>query len=109
MDKSMIKGIVVGGVAVTALAAGGIGYQAITKPVFAEVVATREATETVKTPREECEDVVVQHQAPVKDEHRVTGTVVTYANRTWSPNNQVPPTLAAVSPRYAASRASGGR
>ena len=76
MDKSMIKGIVVGGVAVTALAAGGIGYQAMTKPVFAEVVATREATETVKTPREECEDVVVQHQAPVKDEHRITGTVV---------------------------------
>ena len=60
MDKSMIKGIVVGGVAVTALTAGGFGYQAMTKPVFAEVIATKEATETVKTPREECEDVAVQ-------------------------------------------------
>ena len=76
MDKSMVKGIVVGAVAVTALAAGGVGYKVMTKPVFAEVVAAKEVKETVKTPREECEDVAVQHQAPVKDEHRIAGTVV---------------------------------
>ncbi|WP_415169412.1 glycine zipper 2TM domain-containing protein [Propionivibrio sp.] len=72
----MVKGIVVGAVAVTALAAGGVGYKVMTKPVFAEVVAAKEVKETVKTPREECEDVAVQHQAPVKDEHRIAGTVV---------------------------------
>ena len=76
MDKSMVTGIVVGAVAVTALAAGGVGYKVMTKPVFAEVVAAKEVKETVKTPREECEDVAVQHQAPVKDEHRIAGTVV---------------------------------
>ena len=76
MDKSMVKGIVVGAVAVTALAAGGVGYKVMTKPVFAEVVAAKEVKETVKTPREECEDVAVQHKAPIKDEHRIAGTVV---------------------------------
>ena len=76
MDKSMIKGIVIGGIAVTALAAGGVGYQVMTKPAFAEVIAAKEVKETIRTPREECEDVAVQKQAPVKDEHRIAGTVV---------------------------------
>lgn len=77
MDSSMIKGIVIGGVVVTAIAAGGVtGYKAMTKPVFAEVVAAKEVTETIKTPREVCEDVQVQKKAPVKDEHRVAGTAI---------------------------------
>jgi uncharacterized protein YcfJ len=75
MNKSMIQGIAVGGVAMVVLGAGGVtGYKALTKPKFAEVVAVKEVTETVVTPREQCEDVQVQHQAPVKDEHRVAGT-----------------------------------
>jgi uncharacterized protein YcfJ len=32
--------------------------------------------ETIVTPREECRDVQVQKQAPVKDEHRVAGTAI---------------------------------
>jgi uncharacterized protein YcfJ len=77
MDKSMIKGIVVGGIAMVVLGAGAVtGYKAITKPAFADVVAAKEVFETVVTPHERCEDVQVQHQAPVKDEHRVAGTVV---------------------------------
>lgn len=76
MDKSTIKGMFIGGIAVTALAAGGVGYQAMTKPVFAEVLAAKEVKETIRTPREECADVAVQKQAPVKDEHRIAGTVV---------------------------------
>ena len=76
MDKSMVKGIVVGAVAVTALAAGGVGYKVMTKPVFAEVVAAKEVKETVKTPREECEDKVVTRQEPVKDKHKIAGTVL---------------------------------
>lgn len=77
MDKSMIQGIVVGGIAVVVLGAGGVtGYKAITKPAFADVVAVKEVFETVVTPQERCEDVQVQHQAPVKDEHRVAGSVV---------------------------------
>ena len=77
MDNSMIKGIAVGGLAMVVLGAGGVtGYRALTKPKFAEVVAVKEVMETVVTPREHCEDVQVQHQAPVKDERRIAGTVV---------------------------------
>jgi uncharacterized protein YcfJ len=77
MDKSMIKGIVIGGVAMVAVTASGItGYRAMTRPVFAEVLAVKEVTEKVTTPREECHDVQVQKQAPVKDQNRVAGTVI---------------------------------
>ena len=77
MDKSMVKGVLIGGVAMVVLAAGGVtGYKTLTKPQFAEVVAVKEAKETISTPREKCEQVQVQHQAPVKDEHRATGTIV---------------------------------
>ena len=77
MDKSMMKGIAVGGVAMVMLGAGAVtGYSSLTKPKFADVVAVKEVTQTVVTPREQCEDVQVQHQAPVKDEHRIAGTVV---------------------------------
>lgn len=77
MDKSMVKGIVIGGIAAAAVAASGVtGYRALQAPEFAEVVAVKEATQTVNTPREECNDVQVQRQAPVKDENRVAGTVL---------------------------------
>ena len=77
MDKSMMKGFAVGGVAMVVLGAGAVtGYKTMTKPQFAEVVAAKEVFETVVTPREKCEDVQVQSQAPVKDEKRVAGSVV---------------------------------
>ena len=77
MDKSMVKGIVIGGIVMVVLAAGAdVGYKALTKPKFADVVGVKEVTETIKTPREECQDVQVQQQAPVKDSHRITGTVL---------------------------------
>ena len=77
MDKSMIKGIAVGGVAMVVLGAGAVtGFKELKKPQFAEVIAAREVFETVVTPREKCEAVQVHHQAPVKDEKRVAGSVV---------------------------------
>ena len=77
MDKSMMKGFAVGGLAMVVLGAGAVtGYKTMAKPKFAEVVAVKDVTETVVTPREHCEDVQVQHQAPVKDQHRIAGTVV---------------------------------
>ena len=73
----MTKGIVVGGLAMVMLGAGAVtGYKSLSKPKFAEVVSMKEVTETVITPRESCDDVQVQHQAPVKDEKRIAGTVV---------------------------------
>lgn len=72
----MIKGMAVGGLAMVVLGAGAVtSYKVMTKPAFAEVVAVKDVLETVNTPREKCEDVQVQHQAPVKDEHRIAGTV----------------------------------
>ncbi|MCO5124312.1 MAG: glycine zipper 2TM domain-containing protein [Rhizobacter sp.] len=77
MDKSMVKGIAIGGIAVAAVAAASVtSYRTMKAPDFAEVVAVKEAMQTVSTPREECQDVQVSKQAPVKDEHRIAGTVV---------------------------------
>jgi len=77
MDKSMVKGVVLGGAAMVALTAAGVtGYKVMSRPTFANVVAVKEVTQTVSTPREECQDVQVQKQAPVKDQNRVTGTVI---------------------------------
>lgn len=76
MNKSMLTGVIAGAVAVTAL--GGVaGYKALNpEPEFAEVLAVKPVTETTKTPREVCEDVVVNEQAPVKDPDRIAGTAV---------------------------------
>jgi uncharacterized protein YcfJ len=77
MDKSMIKGVAVGGLAMVVLGASGVtGYRTLTAPKVAEVVAVKEVKETVVTPRERCEDVAVSRQAPLQDPNRVTGTVV---------------------------------
>ena len=76
MDKSMIKGFAVGGIAMVVLGAGAVtGYQKMSQPKVAEVVTVKEVTETVTTPREQCENVAVQRQAPVKDENRLLGSV----------------------------------
>jgi len=77
MDKSMVKGVVIGGIAMVVLAAGAVtGYRTMAKPTFAEVVAVKEAKQTITTPQEKCEQVQVYKQAPVKDEHRATGTLI---------------------------------
>ena len=77
MDSSMIKGIVIGGIAMVVVAAGAVPtYKALTKPKVADVIAVQEVTETVVTPREECQDVQVTKQAATEDPNRVTGTVI---------------------------------
>lgn len=76
LNKSMVKGVVIGGLAAAAVAASGItGYRAMNTPEFAEVLAVKEVNQTIATPREDCRDVQVQKQAAVKDENRITGTV----------------------------------
>ena len=77
MDNSMIKGVVIGGIAMVVLTAGGVtGYKALTKPSFADVVAVKETHETIVTPREVCDQVQVQKQAPVQDRNRIAGTAI---------------------------------
>lgn len=73
----MIKGIAVGGVAMVVLGAGAVtGYKTLSKPERADVVSVRDVMETVSSPQEKCENVTVQHQAAVKDEKRVAGSVI---------------------------------
>ncbi len=75
MNKSMLIGTVFG--AGLATAAGGIaGYKMLSGPEYAQVVAVTPVTESIKTPREECIDKVVTKQEPVKDKHKIAGTVI---------------------------------
>jgi uncharacterized protein YcfJ len=79
MDSSMMKGLVVG--AVVATAGGAIASYTMLGdkqkgPEYAMVTNVAEIKETVKTPREVCEDVAVTRQAPVQDEHKIAGTAI---------------------------------
>ena len=76
MDKSMIKGIVVGAAAVTAV--GGIaGYQVSHRqPAYAEVVKSEPVIQTIKIPHQVCKEELVTHKAPVRDRDRLAGTAI---------------------------------
>lgn len=77
MDKSMAKGLIIGGIATVVLGAGAVtGYRSIAAPRTAEVVAVKEVMQTVVTPQERCDEVAVKHQAPVQDDRRVAGSVI---------------------------------
>lgn len=77
MDKSMIKGIAIGGLTMVVLAVAAVGgYRALGQPKVADVVAVKEVTQTIVTPREECRNVAVQQRAPVRDPDRIAGTVI---------------------------------
>jgi uncharacterized protein YcfJ len=75
MNKSLITGLVVGGVAVTAAGAYA-GYQTMDRGQSAEVLNVEPLTRTVRTPRQVCSDEIVTHKAPVKDPQRYTGAVI---------------------------------
>jgi uncharacterized protein YcfJ len=75
MDSSMVKGLIVGAVVVTA--GGAIANYTMfgdKAPEYAMVTNVEEIKETVNTPREVCEDVAVTRKAPVKDKHKIAGT-----------------------------------
>lgn len=77
MDKSMLKGLAVGGLAMVVLGSGAVtGYRTLAQPKEAEVLAVHEVMKVVSTPQVRCENVQVSHQAPVKDPNRVAGTVI---------------------------------
>lgn len=76
MNRSLLAGIALGALGVTA---GGAvaGYNMLGKePEFAEVTAVQPVAETVRTPREVCRDHTVTHRTPAKDTHQITGTVI---------------------------------
>ena len=75
MNKSLLTGLVVGGVAVTAAGAYA-GYQTMDQGRSARVLNVEPMTRTVRTPRQVCASEVVTHQAAVKDPKRVTGSII---------------------------------
>jgi uncharacterized protein YcfJ len=76
MGNARIRHFARAGIAAAVLATGLAGCEKLSGPKFAEVVSVKEAKETVRTPREECEEVAVQQQAPVQDQNRVAGSVI---------------------------------
>jgi uncharacterized protein YcfJ len=76
VDKSMLVGAVLGAVGVTA--GGAVATYSLMggSPDYAQVIAVQPVNETIKTPRQVCKDVVVTKKAAVKDEHKITGTVI---------------------------------
>lgn len=76
MNKSLVIGLVVGAVVVTAGAAlGGLNVFE-RKPKFADVIDVDPISETIRTPRQVCNDEAVTHTQPVKDQKRIAGTVI---------------------------------
>jgi uncharacterized protein YcfJ len=75
MEKSLVVGLAMGAVvAVGATAFAGLKMMH-KGPEYAEVVKVTPLTKTIRTPRQDCHDEAVTHQAPVKDQHQVIGTV----------------------------------
>jgi uncharacterized protein YcfJ len=75
MNKSLAIGLVTG--AVLAVGAGAAaGLKMMNKgPEYAQVLKVTPLTKTIHTPRQECHDETVTHQAPVKDDHQIIGSV----------------------------------
>ena len=76
MNKSLVTGLVIGAAVVTAAAAVANLEVFDRSPKFAEVLNVDAVKETVRIPREVCNDHVVTHTQPVKDEKRIAGTVI---------------------------------
>ena len=76
VNKSMLVGAVLGAVGVTAGGAVATYKLVSSGPEYAEVLAVQPVNETIKTPREVCNDVAVTRQRPVKDQHQIAGTVI---------------------------------
>ena len=82
----MVTGLVMGAVvAVGATAFAGLKMMH-KAPEYAEVVKVTPLTKTIHTPRQDCHDETVTHQAPVKDEHQVIGTVAGAAGGGYAGN-----------------------
>lgn len=75
MNKSMLVGAVLGAAGITA--GGAVAtYGLVGGPEYAQVLAVQPVKETIRTPREVCEDVVVTRQKPVQDQHKIAGTAI---------------------------------
>lgn len=74
MNRSMIFGIALGAIAVTAAGAYA-GFRTYSDNHSAEVLKVEPLTRTVQVPRQVCSDQVVSHEAPTSDPNRIAGSV----------------------------------
>ncbi|MFT5782390.1 MAG: hypothetical protein ACI9EB_001779 [Pseudomonas sp.] len=76
VNKSMLIGTVLGAIGVTA--GGALATYSVMNSgeKFAKVVAVQPVNETIKTPREVCKEVTLTKRRPVKDEHKIAGTLL---------------------------------
>ena len=74
MNRQMLLGVVIGAAAVTAIGSVA-GYRMYESANYAEVIAVTPAVETIRVPRQQCRDVLVEQQAPTRDPKQITGTV----------------------------------
>ena len=76
MNNTVLAGVIVGTVVVTAVGAvaANNGYNPLQD--YATVVAVETAYETNRVARQVCGDDTVLQQAPVKDEKRIAGTAI---------------------------------
>ena len=76
MNGTMLKGVLIG----VAVAAGGAAIAGLGlmdhSPRYAQVVDVKPVHRTERIPREECADVPVEKQRPVKDENRIAGSAI---------------------------------
>jgi uncharacterized protein YcfJ len=76
MNRSMLMGVLIG-VAVAAGGAAVAGFGLAGRATrYADVLDVTPVNRTVRTPREECGDVTVEKQRPVKDEERIAGSAI---------------------------------
>ena len=75
MNKSVLVGVVFGAGIATAFG-GFAGYRILSGSEYAQVLSATPVTESVRTPRQECSDQLVTRQEPVKDKHKIAGSVI---------------------------------
>ena len=76
MNRSMLTGVLIGvAVAAGGAAVAGLGLAGRT-PRYADVLDVKPVSRTLRTAREECADVAVEKQRPVKDQDRIAGSAL---------------------------------
>jgi uncharacterized protein YcfJ len=76
MKNSMLAGLIVGGVVLTAVAAYAGSRGGLPWDDYADVVSVEPAYDTKQIARQVCNDETVTEQVPVKDEKRIAGAAI---------------------------------
>lgn len=76
MKNSILAGVIVGGIVLTAVAAYAGSRVDLPWEDYAEVVAVETAYDTKQIARQDCSDETVTTQVPVKDEKRIAGAAI---------------------------------